>query len=133
VFVLEHVSLTVEETQALLNPDEALVLLVPTSAEPPIPEETFVWVVTKTEMRWVRSDFGTALEQREVMALRCGLDYDGSWATKDTKCPDLTKSSSRRPMPGSLNRCPLTLLVRMRCTKRCSAKSRTSSTASSCS
>jgi CHAT domain-containing protein len=37
-------------------------------------------VVTKTDMRWVRSQFGTPSLKREVAALRCGLDgaaWDG--------------------------------------------------------
>ena len=66
--------LTVEQTQALLGSDEALVLFLPTGAEPPITEETFIWVVTKTETRWVRSQLGTEALTREVAALRCGLD-----------------------------------------------------------
>jgi hypothetical protein len=40
----------------------------------PDPEGTFVWVVTKSDMRWVRSDLGTPALTREVAALRCGLD-----------------------------------------------------------
>ena len=50
------------------------------AAQHTLPEETFVWVVTKTEVRWVRSELGTAALAREVAALRCGLDaaaWDG--------------------------------------------------------
>ena len=32
-------------------------------------------MVTKTDMRWVRSDVGTVAPRREVAALRCGLDF----------------------------------------------------------
>src|SRR5262249_32949669 len=103
--------LTVEETQALLNPEEALVLLLPTGVEPPVPEETFIWVVTKPEARCVRSDLGAASLQDAVTALRCGLDYYGSWATKETKCPDLTQASYTaadaavgKPLPFNLAR-----------------------------
>ena len=44
--------------QAELRDDEALVLFLDTDARfKPLPEETFLWVVTKTDVRWVR--FGT--------------------------------------------------------------------------
>ena len=66
--------LPVAEVQASLRSDEALVLFFDTSALSPAPEETFIWVVTKTGMRWLRSDLGTAALAREVAALRCGLD-----------------------------------------------------------
>lgn len=68
------------EVQALLGTDEALVVFLDTPEWKPLPDETFIWIVTKTEARWVRSDFGTAALTREVGALRCGLDvtaWDG--------------------------------------------------------
>jgi CHAT domain-containing protein/tetratricopeptide (TPR) repeat protein len=72
------------EVQASLDPDEALVLILDTDARfKPHPEESFVWVVTRKDMRWVRSDVGTATLSREVTALRCGLDvaaWDGPGA-----------------------------------------------------
>jgi hypothetical protein len=75
---------SVEEVQAQLASDEALVLFLDT----PEWEETFVWVVTKTDVRWVRSELGTPALTREVAALRCGLDYQ-SWT--DPHCSDLFK------------------------------------------
>ena len=81
--------LSVEEVQAQLRADEALVLFLDTPAWKPTPEETFVWVVTKTDMRWVRSDLGTPALTREVAALRCGLD-GGAWEGDGAaKCADL--------------------------------------------
>jgi CHAT domain-containing protein/tetratricopeptide (TPR) repeat protein len=71
--------LSIEEVQAQLAADEALVLFLDTPEWKPTPEETFIWVVTKTDVQWVRSDLGTPALAREVAALRCGLDYDGSW------------------------------------------------------
>jgi CHAT domain-containing protein/Tfp pilus assembly protein PilF len=71
---------SVAEVQAQLDTNEALVLLLDTRERRPLPEESFVWVVTKTEVRWVRSDLGTAALTRVVAALRCGLDaaaWDG--------------------------------------------------------
>jgi hypothetical protein len=37
-------------------------------------EETFVWAVTKREVRWTRSVLGTQALTDEAAALRCGLD-----------------------------------------------------------
>jgi CHAT domain-containing protein/tetratricopeptide (TPR) repeat protein len=82
--------LSVEDVQAQLRPDEALVLFLDTPEWKPTPEETFIWVVTKTSVRWVRSDLGTPALTREVMALRCGLDaaaWDGP------RCAELTGQS----------------------------------------
>jgi CHAT domain-containing protein len=59
----------------------------------PTPEETFVWVITKTAMRWVRSELGTPSLKREVAALRCGLDYDGTWGAPDSHCRELLKTN----------------------------------------
>jgi CHAT domain-containing protein len=67
------------EVQAQLGADEALVLFLDIPAARHVPEESFIWVVTKTEVRWVRLDLGTAGLGREVAALRCGLD-ETAWA-----------------------------------------------------
>jgi CHAT domain-containing protein/tetratricopeptide (TPR) repeat protein len=74
--------LSVEAVQAQLRTDEALVLFLDTPPFEPSTEETFIWVVTKTDVRWVRSELGTPALVREVSALRCGLDYDGAWFEK---------------------------------------------------
>jgi len=66
--------ISVEDVQAQLAADEALVLFLDTGEAKPTPEESFIWVVTKADLRWVRSDLGTASLIREVTALRCGLD-----------------------------------------------------------
>jgi CHAT domain-containing protein/tetratricopeptide (TPR) repeat protein len=98
------------DVQASLRDDEALVLFLDTVAFKPLPEETFVWVVTKTSSRWVRSELGTSALRREVSALRCGLDYEGSWT--DAHCSDLLKvtytraehDELRKPLPFDLAR-----------------------------
>ena len=79
--------ISVEDVQAQLGADEALVLFLDTDNRwnPVAPEETFIWVVTKTYVRWVRTDLGTAALTREVQALRCGLDasaWRGQHCTK---------------------------------------------------
>jgi hypothetical protein len=71
--------LSVEEVQAQLAADEALVLFLETPEVKPTPEETFIWIVTRTGVKWVRSELGTPALTREVAALRCGLDYQGAW------------------------------------------------------
>ena len=83
--------LTVEEVQADLRPDEALVLFLDTPEWKPTPEETFIWVVTKTDMRWVKSDLGTPALTREVAALRCGLDLTAWGGDGAARCGDLLK------------------------------------------
>ena len=82
--------LRVEDVQALLGTDEALVLFLDTPQAKPTPEETFIWVVTKTDLRWVRSDLGTAALTREVQELRCGLDA-AAW--EGPQCTELTGQS----------------------------------------
>jgi hypothetical protein len=83
---------SVADVQASLRDDEALVVFLDTDdGFKPLPEETFVWVVTKSQVRWLRSELGTAALQREVAALRCGLDataWDGKGALS---CTDLLK------------------------------------------
>jgi CHAT domain-containing protein/tetratricopeptide (TPR) repeat protein len=69
---------SVAEVQAQVSTNEGLVLFLDTSERKPLPEEDFVWVVTKTDVRWVRTEFGTEALTREVAALRCGLD-DAAW------------------------------------------------------
>jgi hypothetical protein len=82
--------LGMEGVQEQLGADEALVLFLDTPEANPTSEETFIWVATKTEMRWVRSELGTKALAREVQALRCGLDAE-AWA--DQPCVELTGRS----------------------------------------
>jgi CHAT domain-containing protein len=74
--------LSVAEVQAMLHSDEVLMLFLDMLPWHLIAEETFIWVVTKSEVRWVRSDLGTTRLTREVAALRCGLD-DTAWHGKE--------------------------------------------------
>ena len=100
--------LGVEEVQTQLGADEALVLFLDTPEWKPTPEETFIWVVTKTDLRWVRSDLGISALTREVQALRCGLDA-AAW--KAPGCAELTGQSyteadqvAGKPLPFDLAR-----------------------------
>src|SRR5262249_20420400 len=46
---------SVADVQPLLKSDEALLLFFDTSDDlKPLPEETFIWVVTKSDVRWLR-------------------------------------------------------------------------------
>jgi CHAT domain-containing protein/tetratricopeptide (TPR) repeat protein len=66
---------SVADVQAQLRDGEALVLFLDTDERfKPMPEETFIWVVTKGDMRWLKSEFGTQALSEGVAALRCGLD-----------------------------------------------------------
>jgi CHAT domain-containing protein/tetratricopeptide (TPR) repeat protein len=66
--------LSIGDVQALLTDGEALVLLLDTPQWGPTPDESFIWVVTKTQARWIRSDMGNATLSRGVWGMRCGLD-----------------------------------------------------------
>lgn len=99
-------SLSTEEVQAQLGANEALVLFLDTPQRQSTPEETFIWVVTKTDVRWVRSEFGTPALVREVSALRCGLDAS-AWAADAAKCAELLRLAARSgnaPLPFDISR-----------------------------
>jgi CHAT domain-containing protein/tetratricopeptide (TPR) repeat protein len=115
--------ISVEAAQLLLGPDEALVLILDTDRWREAPEELFVWVVTKTEVRWTKNAFAgppfgglsyrffgegansittetkNANVAGAVKALRCGLD-NGLWEeTKGDPCKSLLVP--RHPRPGA--------------------------------
>lgn len=79
--------LTIAEVQGELSDGEALVMTLDTPAHLTMPEETFVWAITRTSSRWVRSKLGSEALKREVAALRCGLD-EAAWNA--STCLDLT-------------------------------------------
>jgi tetratricopeptide (TPR) repeat protein/CHAT domain-containing protein len=82
---------SVENVQTLLRTEEALVLFLDVpkqkSGKGP-PEATFLWVVTKSAVRWVRADLGTATLAREVTALRCGLDATAWYGVGTERCAE---------------------------------------------
>ena len=85
--------LSIGDTQALLQANEVLVLFLDAPKHKPTLEETFVWVVTKTEVRWLRLDFGSKSLAEQVEALRCGLD-DSAW--DGGRCASLLQVSYTR-------------------------------------
>jgi tetratricopeptide (TPR) repeat protein/CHAT domain-containing protein len=89
--------LTIKEAQQYLSANEALVLFLDTPAGRSLNEETFIWVVTKGDMRWVKSELGTKALNERVAALRCGLDaalWDDEPAA--ARCSDLVKAAPER-------------------------------------
>lgn len=60
-------ALSVAETQALLGPDEALLLVLVN------PEATYVWGVSRDRVEWARADLSEADLAEAVTALRAGL------------------------------------------------------------
>jgi hypothetical protein len=94
------------EVQAQLSADEALVLFLDIDNRfKPLPEGTFIWFVTKSGVRWVRSDFGIAALSCDLAALRCGLDaraWDGSGAETCAKALGIPLDKvlgSKQPLP----------------------------------
>lgn len=98
--------LSVADVRAGLRTNEALVLIVDTSAHLDLAEETFVFVVTRDKYLWLRSPLGTVAVAREVAALRCGLDFAGAWMSQHSQCASLTgktysadDEAAGKPMP----------------------------------
>ena len=71
--------LTIAATQALLKSDEVLIQFLAVPAIGKIPETTFAWAVSKTEVLWYRLAATPDMISQAVRALRCGLDQDGDW------------------------------------------------------
>jgi CHAT domain-containing protein len=100
--------LEIVDVQRLLGENEALLVMLDTQAWAPAAEETLVWAVTKTNVRWVTTDVGTSQLSERVAALRCGLD-EAAWSDGGTRCTRLlgdTASNFRRrgPLPFDLSR-----------------------------
>ena len=101
------------QVQSHLAADEALVLFLDTPEWKPTPEETFIWVVTKTDSALGEDRLGTQPLQREVAALRCGLD-EAAWSGEGPRshCAELLKTqllgrpagNAGKPLPFDLNR-----------------------------
>jgi hypothetical protein len=98
----------VSEIQADLRADEALIITLDVPGwRKELPEETYVWAITKTGMGWSQVPIGTKAIAERVRALRCGLDYEGSWTGDNAaECVRLLNVSysaaefeARRPLP----------------------------------
>src|SRR6516162_5242464 len=95
---------SVAEVQALLRPNEALVLFLDTDERfKPTPEETFIWVITESDVRWEKSELGTKALNEHVATLRCGLDavlWDDEPAA--ARCRSLAKTAPERDAYGNI-------------------------------
>jgi hypothetical protein len=87
-------ALTIEAVQAQLAVDEALIVFFDTEQATPIDEGTFVWAVTRTNVRWARSSFGTKSLISNVAALRCGLDQAAWDGDGGAQCARVLASAS---------------------------------------
>ncbi|MGE0849247.1 MAG: tetratricopeptide repeat protein [Hyphomicrobiaceae bacterium] len=97
--------LSVRITQEILREDEVLIQFAAG------PGETFIWAVTKTDARWVRSELGTKALTERVAALRCGLDHAVWEASSGVRCARLVGGGYRpedaaagKPLPFDLAR-----------------------------
>lgn len=72
--------IAIEDVQKQLRPNEAMVLFATTS------RTTFVWTVTRSDVRWHAADLGERQVNEAVGALRCGLDAE-AWLDKASTCP----------------------------------------------
>jgi CHAT domain-containing protein/tetratricopeptide (TPR) repeat protein len=88
--------LSTEDVQAEVGADEALILFLSTPDGRRSSGETFIWVVTKTDVRWVRSDLSGTILAREVKSLRCGLDH-AAWT--EAGCAELTGTHHAQSLP----------------------------------
>ncbi len=81
-FAITHSApLKIKEVQSLLKGDEALVYMMDLQSPESQKQKAFIWVVTKSDVKWVRTEFGTKQLNRMVKTLRCGLDVI-SWGDK---------------------------------------------------
>src|SRR5262245_40479488 len=102
-------SVHIDQVQAGLFPNEALILILQAPELVRELKETFVWAVTKTQSRWARVDIGRAALEDQVRALRCGLDEE-EWgtATNAARCGELLGLSElpdkSQPLPFDLGK-----------------------------
>src|SRR5262249_6548845 len=88
------------EMQALIGNDEALVAFLTTGAKS-ASERAFVWVITRTNLRWRPIDLGSTSLQDEVRALRCGLDYSLWQNASGRRRPSRRACSANSSIEGS--------------------------------
>jgi tetratricopeptide (TPR) repeat protein len=102
---------SIEAAQAQFAANEVLIVFFDTEQAAPIDEETFVWAVTKTGVRWARSSFGSRSLIEAVAALRCGLDraaWDGEGGQRCVRvlpgAPNSAEIAAGKALPFDLAR-----------------------------
>lgn len=93
--------LNMTEARGLLAPREALIVLLATPEMSGTPSETFVWVITREGATWLRSDLGDRALEREVAALRCGLDLVAWYGDGAITCNELLRRSPDEGLPST--------------------------------
>lgn len=91
-------ALSVSEVQEYLTEDEALVKFYTTPTDRGLEGETYIWVVTKTDVHWFASPINDRVMVQFVNALRCGLDRT-LWALGNSTCANLTEESRDEGAP----------------------------------
>lgn len=81
--------IAIEDAQKQLRPNEAMLLFTTTS------RATFVWTVTRSDVRWHSADLGEKQLNEAVGALRCGLDAE-AWIDKASTC--LQRLGRQKPL-----------------------------------
>src|SRR3954470_5344252 len=92
---------SIEEAQRRLNPNEALLLFATTS------RFTFVWTVTRTDIRWHAGSIGAKQLAETVNILRCGLDWEAWMETANACAEKLGRDrapAAGDPLPFDLDR-----------------------------
>ena len=74
-------SVSIDEVQRRLNPNEALLLFATTL------RFTFVWTVTRANVRWHAASIGTKQLAETINILRCGLDAE-AWMETAHACAE---------------------------------------------
>src|SRR5262249_29557724 len=80
--LVKRTPVSIEDAQKQLGPNEALLLFTTTA------RYTFVWTVTRTNVRWHSAPIGAKQLAETIGILRCGLDEE-AWAdTAQTSCTE---------------------------------------------
>jgi CHAT domain-containing protein/tetratricopeptide (TPR) repeat protein len=98
--------LDIAGAQALLSPDEALILFLPFPGSGKIGESGLAWTITRTEARWIETSQGGPTLLSQVEALRCGLDASG-WFDVARSCQKTLNTQypgDGQPLPFDLGR-----------------------------
>jgi CHAT domain-containing protein len=92
--------LSIAEAQKYLAQNEALVVIASRL------HQSLVWVITKSEARWILAPLGEEELTRDVAALRCGLDATAWNAGGASRCASLLGVSVQpdQPLPFDLTR-----------------------------
>jgi CHAT domain-containing protein len=72
---------SIEEVQSRLSPNEGLLLFATTS------RFTFVWTVTRADVRWHAASIGAKQLAETINILRCGLDWE-AWMETANACAE---------------------------------------------